>query len=65
MLNNRRIRNTLTVTAAHGKTIRTMQVFKEGYDAGYNACMLELQKLIGPEHGSFDTVVQYLESYFL
>ncbi len=66
-MSHRRIHNTATVTTAHGKTARTMQGFKEGfkegYDVGYNACMLELEQLIGPEHGSIDAVVHHLESY--
>ncbi len=62
-MSHRLICNTVTVTAARGKTIRTMQDFNEGYDTGFNACMMELRQLIWPERGSFDTVVQYLESY--
>ncbi len=62
-----RIRNTVTVTAADGRTMRTMHVFqegyKEGYDAAYNACVLALRQLTGPERGSIDTVVRHLECY--
>ncbi len=65
-MNHWRTRNTMSVTTACGRTMRTTHAFKdrykEGYDAGYNACVLELRQLIGPEHGSFDAVLRQLKS---
>ncbi len=61
-----RISGSMTVMTPHVRTLRTAhefkEIYKEAFDAGYNACILELRQIIGPERGSIDTVFQHLES---
>ncbi len=68
-MNNTYIRDTTGMSTTHGKPEITMHqgnlclTSKEIYDDGYNACMMEIQQLVGPAGGSMDAVVQHVESY--